>query len=96
MMNKDFAIEIKNMGEPLEKNTGQNPLLPKHPFMLLIVGPSGLGKTTLTNLIIRELMDYFDALYICAKNIHEPKYQKLIEDYTEYEDIMNLKLKKKG
>ncbi|GBN35578.1 hypothetical protein AVEN_162587-1 [Araneus ventricosus] len=87
VMYKEFALEIKNMDDPLEENTGQNPLLPVHKFRLLIVGESDSGKTTLTILIIRELMDYFDVLLICAKNIHEPKYQKLVEDYTKYEDI---------
>lgn len=92
-------IKIKNytLLEELP-DPNQHPLLPKHPFRLLIVGPSGSGKT---NLLFNFIYDYlkFDALYICAKNIYEPKYSKLREDYTQFEgierkDILKLKNKK--
>ncbi|GIY65909.1 uncharacterized protein CDAR_317341 [Caerostris darwini] len=86
-MYKDYAFEIENYDKPIEEEANQNPLLPYHKFRLIIIGKSGSGKTTVMLNIIRKIMDNFDVLYICAKNIHEPKYQKLIDDYTKYEDI---------
>lgn len=87
-------IKIKNYTEPEElPDPNQNLLLPKHPFRLLIVGPSGCGKT---NLVINLLNGFenpknlrldFDALYLCAKDIYEPKYSKLQETYTMFEDV---------
>lgn len=80
-------IKIKDYTEPEElPDPNQHPLLPKHPFRLLIVGSSGCGKT---NLLLNFIYDYleFDCLYICAKDIFEPKYSKLQETYTAFDDI---------
>lgn len=80
-------LKIKDYTEPDElPDPNQHPLLPKHPFRLLITGPSGSGKT---NLLLNMIYDFlnFDALYICAKDLYEPKYSKLQEIYTLFEDI---------
>lgn len=87
-------IKIKDYTEQEElSDLNQHPLLFQHPFRLLITGPSGCGKTNLlVNLIKgfekpKDLGLEFDALYICAKDIYEPKYSKLQEDYTFFDDI---------
>lgn len=93
-------IEIKDYTEPEEFiDPNQNPVMPIHPFKLLITGPSGCGKT---NLLLNLIYDHlnFDALFICAKDINEPKYSRLQENYTmfddiEEEDILKIKGKKK-
>lgn len=80
-------IKIKDYTEPEEFiDLNQNPLLPIHPFRLLIVGASGAGKT---NLLLNLLYDHlnFEALYVCAKDMFEPKYSRLKENYTMFEDI---------
>lgn len=82
-------IEIKNYSEPEEcalENNNVHPLIPKHPFRLLIVGSSGSGKT---NLLLNLIYDYlaFDSLYLCAKDINEAKYAKLQENYTQFDSI---------
>ena len=47
------------------------------PFCMLIIGPSGSGKTnTLLHLI--NNLDPIDKIYLYAKDIHEPKYEDLI------------------
>ena len=47
------------------------------PFRMLIIGPSGSGKTnTLLHLI--NNLDPIDKIYLYAKDIHEPKYEYLI------------------
>ena len=93
-------IRIKNYTQPEEfAYADQHPLLPKHPFRLLITGPSGCGKT---NLLLNFIYDWlkFDNLYVCAKDIFEPKYSSLQETYTQFndieeDDILNLKKVKK-
>ncbi|KFM68517.1 hypothetical protein X975_01594, partial [Stegodyphus mimosarum] len=75
------------------RDPNQHLLLPQHPFRLFIEGPSGCSKTNLLlNLINgfeepKGLRLDFDALYICAKHINEPKYSKLQDTYTFFEDI---------
>lgn len=77
-------------------DSNQHYLLPKHPFRLLIAGPSGSGKT---NLLLNFIYDYleFDNLFICAKDMFEPKYAKLKENYTLFDgvDIDSIKYPKK-
>lgn len=80
-------IPIKDYTE-LEESAGANKhyLLPKEPFRLLITGASGSGKT---NLLLNFIYDYlqFDNLFVCAKDINEPKYAKLKENYTMFEGV---------
>lgn len=78
-------IKIKNYNEP-EEFIDQNTNLPIHPFRLLIVGASGSGKT---NLLLNLIYDHlkFDSLFVCAKDLYEPKYSKLQENYTMFEDV---------
>ena len=53
------------------------PYIPDHPYRILIVGGSGLGKTTaLLNLINNQLG--IDKIYLYAKDPYEAKYQCLI------------------
>ncbi|GBO02347.1 Putative uncharacterized transposon-derived protein F54H12.3 [Araneus ventricosus] len=67
-------------------DANQHYLLPKHPFRLLIAGASGTGKT---NLLLNFIYDYleFYNLFIFAKDIYEPKYAKLKEKYTMFDDV---------
>ena len=46
------------------------------PFRMLIIGPSGSGKTVLLHLI--NNLHPIDKIYLYAKDIHEPKYEYLI------------------
>ena len=94
-------IKIKNYTK-LEKflDSNQHLLLFKHPFRLLIIGPFGCDKTNLLiNLIngIKEPKDLrldFDALYLCAKDIYEPKYSKLQENYKMFENVNRYDIEK--
>ena len=48
------------------------PYIPDHPYKILIIGGSGLGKTnTLLNLINEE--KDIDKIYLYAKDLSEPK-----------------------
>lgn len=80
-------IQIEDYTEAEEfVDANQHYLLPKHPFRLLISGASGTGKT---NLLLNFIYDYleFDNLFVCAKDMYEPKYAKLKENYTMFEGV---------
>ena len=72
------------------------------PFRMLIIGPSGSGKTNTLLHLINNLHP-IDKIYLYAKDIHEPKYEYLINKkeqagiknlndlhaFIEYSDDMN-------
>ena len=76
MINLD-SITNENKKEHNEKW----PYVPDYPYIILIVGGSGSGKTsTLLNLIKeQDKRDVIDKIYLYARDLNEPKYQFLIE-----------------
>ena len=58
------------------------------PFRMLIIGPPGSGKTTALLHLINNLHP-IDKIYLYAKDIHEPKYEYLINK-REQAGIKNL------
>ena len=66
MLNLDNIVSNEN------ENKGYN-----WPFCMLIIGPSGSGKTNTLLYLINNL-DLIDKIYLYAKDIHEPKYEYLI------------------
>ena len=77
MLNLDNIVSNKN------ENKNNNCL-----FRMLIIGPSGSGKTNTLLHLINNLHP-IDKLYLYAKDIHEPKYEYLINK-REQADIKNL------
>ena len=70
-----------NFNDYTNENKTENnfkwPYIPDHPYRILIVGDSGLGKTNaLLNLIINH--PDIDKIYLYAKDPYEAKYQYLI------------------
>ena len=55
---------------------------------MLIIGPSGSGKTNTLLHLINNLHP-IDKIYLQAKDIHEPKYEYLINK-REQEEIKNI------
>ena len=93
MLNLDNIVNNKNTSS-LEDNNW--------PFRTLIIGPSGSGKTNTLLHLINNLHP-IDKIYLYAKDIHEPKYEYLINKreqaeiknvndlhaFIEYSDDMN-------
>ena len=63
------------------------PYILDHPYRMLIIGGSGLGKTkVLLNLIKEQDSDsLIDKTYLYAKDLSEPKYQFLIKKREDVE-----------
>ena len=56
--------------------------MPEDSFRLVIAGPSGSGKTnTLLHMIYNLL--HFDEILLFAKNLHQDKYQFLLNDFAK-------------
>ena len=69
MINFD-SITNKNNKEHNEKW----PYIPEHPYRILIIGGSGLGKTNALLNLIKEQND-IDRIDWYAKDLSEPKYE---------------------
>ena len=79
MLNLDNIVSNKNMSSLEDDNW---------PFRMLIIGPSGSSKTnTLLHLI--NYLHPIDKIYLYAKDLHEPKYEYLINK-REQVGIKNL------
>ena len=77
MLNLDNFVSNKN------ENKDNN-----WPFSMLIIGPSGTGKTNTLLHLINNLHP-IDKIYLCTKDLHEPKYEYLINK-IEKAGIKNL------
>ena len=53
------------------------PYIPDYPYIILIIGGSGSGKTNALFNLINNQPD-IDKIYLYAKDLYEPKYQFLI------------------
>jgi len=79
-------IKIEKLVNDSEEDIESNPLMPRHPFRLVMSGESGCGKTNLLlNMILKYLI--FDSLYICAKDLKENAYSQLKEYYDEIQQL---------
>lgn len=68
------------------KYRNRHPLLPQHPFNMLIVGQTNTGKTSyLLNLILRRFIEY-DKIYLYSKHLHQPKMEMLVNAFDEIYD----------
>ena len=79
MLNLDSIGSNKNTSSSEDNNW---------PFRMLIIGPSGSGKTNILLHLINNLHP-IDKIYLYAKDIHEPKYEYLINK-AEQAGIKNL------
>ena len=102
MLNLDNIVRNKKKSS-LEDTTGSSSKERNDwPFRMLIIGSSGSGKTNTLLHLINDLHP-LDKIYLYAKNIHEPKYEYLINKreqagiknltdphaFIEYSDDMN-------
>ena len=79
MLNLDNVVSNNNTSS-LEDNDW--------PFRMLIIGPSGFGTTNTLLHLINNLHP-IDKIYLYAKDIHEPKYEYLVNK-REQAEIKNL------
>ena len=56
--------------------------MPADVFRMLICGPSNSGKTNILLHMPYELLE-FDKIYLFSNNLHQNKYQVLLQDFAE-------------
>ena len=81
-------LKVDNM-DKFEKPTDngicqKHPLLPKHPFRMIICGSSGCGKSNLLLSLIKDKL-VFEKLHIYSKHLDQGKYQ-YIKDFYDTQD----------
>ena len=74
-------INLDNITNENNKKHDEKWHLHDHPYRILIIGGSGSAKTnTWLNLIKeQDYCDVIDKIYLCAKDLSEPKYEYLIK-----------------
>ena len=77
MLNLDSIVSNKNISSYEDTTESSSSERNNWPFRMLIVGPSGSGKTNTLLHLINNLHP-IDKIYLYAKDIHEPKYEYLI------------------
>ena len=102
MLNLDSIVSNKNISSSEDTTESSSSERNNWPFRMLIIGPSGSGKTNILLHLINNLHP-IDKIYLYAKDIHEPKYEYLINKreqagiknlndphaFIEYSDDMN-------
>lgn len=63
-------------------NNTKYPFMPNDCFTMLMAGPRGSGKTNALCMMLTDPLIHYDRLYLYAKNLHQPKLQKL-QQYFE-------------
>ena len=63
-----------NLDTVTTKNDNKN-----WPYRKLVIGPSGSGKTNISLNLIQQDNNIIDKIYLCTKDLEEPKYQLLIK-----------------
>ena len=74
MINFDDVVK-----ENIKKQNPNWPQIPDHPYIVLIIGGCGSGKTNSLFNLINHQQD-IDKFFLYAKNLNENKYQFLIKN----------------
>ena len=59
-------------------------LYPTHPVRCFITGPSECGKSVFPTILILNIINEFDKIYIYSPSLHQDLYQKLIRCFSNY------------
>ena len=62
-------------------------LYPNYPVRCTITGPSECGKLVVVTILILNIIDEYDKIYICSPSLHQDLYQKLIKCFSNFKPI---------
>lgn len=94
---RDMDLSFGNIDSLLGNDNDEkiHPLIPSQKNLrMCIIGGSGTGKTSFLVQFITKFMTV-EKLYVCAKHLDQPKMKWLKDFYTEIENKINEKLRKK-
>ena len=59
-------------------------LYPTHPVRCIITGPSESGKSYFLTILILNIIDEYDKIYIYSPSLHQDLYQKLFKCFSNF------------
>ena len=59
-------------------------LYPSHPVRCIITGPSECGKSYFLTILILNIINEYDKIYIYSPSLHQDLYQKLFNCFSKY------------
>ena len=59
-------------------------LYPDHPVSCIITGPSECGKSVFLTILILNIINEYDKIYIYSPRLHQDFYQKLFKCFSNY------------
>ena len=59
-------------------------LYQSHPCRCIITGPSECGKSVFLTILILNIINKYDKIYIYSPSLHQDLYQKLIKCFSNY------------
>ena len=59
-------------------------LYPQHPVRCIITGPSCIGKSVFLTILILNIINEYDKIYIYSPSLHQDLYQKIIKCLSKY------------
>ena len=63
-------------------------LYPSHPVRCFTTGPSKCGKSLFLTILILNIVNEVDKIYIYSPSLHQDLYQKLIDCFSNYWPIL--------
>ena len=77
-------MKIPNYDQGISESSYKqgHPCMPDDVFRMLICGLSNSGKTNILLRMLYELLE-FEKIYLFSKNLHQSKYQALLQDFAE-------------
>ena len=57
-------------------------LYPNHPVRCIITGRSNVGKSVILTILILNIINEYNKIYIYSPSLHQDFYQKLIKCFT--------------
>ena len=57
---------------------------PSHPVRCIITGPSECGKSVFLKILILNINNEYDKIYIYSPSVHQDLYQKIIKCFSNY------------
>ena len=59
-------------------------LYPTRPVRCIITGPSECGKSVFLTILVLNIINEYDKIYIYSSSLHQDSYQKLIKCFSNY------------
>ena len=59
-------------------------LYPKHPLRCIICGPSSSGKSVFLTILISNIFNEYDKIYIYSPSLHQDSNQNIVKCFTNY------------